>query len=667
MKDPTDGIISKLNTFPKTLSPSELWSRVSKELLTPNHPFSVHQQVFEKIYENWDSNKNGPPPAWIPSTSDIQNSNISAFMRELEINNYQEFQKWSVANREEFWERIVTKLNIRFERPYKKLVDFSKGLENPNWFPGAKLNIAESCFSHQASSNIAVISKSENRPLERITLGELDRLSNLVANGVHALGIKKGEAIAIDMAMSKEAVAIYLGVVKAGCVVIGIADSFAPKEIATRLRIGKAKAVFTQDGILRAGKILPMYEKVMKANAPQAIVLSAMGQGNVKLRSKDLYWNDFLSSNDQFQALPCNPHDPSNILFSSGTTGEPKAIPWTHTTPIKCAADAYLHHNIQPGDVLAWPTSLGWMMGPWLIYAALINRGTLALFDGIPSGKEFAEFVQEAEVTMLGVVPSLVKAWKNTNVLDRVDWSKIKIFSSTGECSNANDMLYLMSKAGYKPVIEYCGGTEIGGGYISGTVVQPSSPATFSTPALGLDIKILNDKGQPAQSGELYILPPSLGLSTELLNQDHHEVYYKDTLKGPKGELLRRHGDQMERLSQGYFCAHGRADDTMNLGGIKTSSAEMERILNQIPKIHETAVIAVEPKDGGPSQLVIYVVANAQEKVTSEELWLEIQKRIKTQLNPLFKISDVVLVPNLPRTASNKVMRRVLRAQYQKK
>jgi acetyl-CoA synthetase len=278
----------------------------------------------------------------------------------------------------------------------------------------------------------------------------------------------------------------------------------------------------------------------------------------------------------------------------------------------------------------------------------------------MPTTKGFGEFVQNANVTVLGLVPSIVKVWKNTGCMEGVDFSKIKCFSSTGECSNAEDYLFLMSLAGYRPVIEYCGGTEIGGGYITGTLVQPQSPGTFSTPALGLDVKILDEEDNVAPEGELYIVPPSIGLSNTLLNRDHFEVYFKDTPKGPNGEILRRHGDQIKEISPWYYQGQGRADDTMNLGGIKTSSADIERVLNNIEGIVETAAIAVNPQDGGPSQLVVYAVVE-----NKKDYLPKMQKAIKENLNPLFKISDLVFIESLPRTASNKVMRRVLRKDYE--
>jgi acetyl-CoA synthetase len=278
--------------------------------------------------------------------------------------------------------------------------------------------------------------------------------------------------------------------------------------------------------------------------------------------------------------------------------------------------------------------------------------------------REFTRFVQDARVTMLGVVPGMVRAWREKGLVEGMDWSSIRAFSSTGECSNTEDYLFLMSTAGYKPVIEYCGGTEIGGGYITGTVVQPASPATFSTQALGLDFVLLDENGEPTANGEVFLVPPSIGLSNELMNRDHHEVYFAGTPAGPDGETLRRHGDQIERLGRGYYRAHGRTDDTMNLGGIKVSSAEIERVLGKMQGVWETAAIAVSPEDEGPSMLVIYAVLEKGADTSAEELKAGMQVEIKKHLNPLFHVHDVVITDSLPRTASNKVMHRLLRDRY---
>ncbi len=654
----SERLVKRINPLLASLPATACWEEISQTILTPDHPFPLHQLLYNTVFADWAG---AAAPAWFPNEDEVEKTNIAAVMRELKLDSYETLYSWSVYHRADFWRLMIEQLGIQFHRKFSKVVDLSKGDEFPKWLVDARLNIVESCFN-TPSDTTAIVFQSEGSTLSRMTYGELNALTNRVANGLTEAGFQPGDPIAVNMPMHAESVPVYLGIIKAGCVVISIADSFAPDEIQMRLRIANAKGIFTQDYIRRAGKQLPLYAKVVDADAPKAIVLSRGDESPIELRSDDLSWEEFLSDSDQFDPVGCDPHDHTNILFSSGTTGEPKAIPWTQTTPIKCAADAYLHHDIQQGDVLAWPTNLGWMMGPWLIYASLINQATIALYDGTPTEREFGEFVQNARVTMLGVVPSLVRAWKNTRCMKGLDWQAIKAFSSTGECSNSEDMLFLMSTAGYRPIIEYCGGTEIGGGYLTGTTIQPAAPATFTTPALGLDIVICDEEGQPSDNGEVFVIPPSIGLSTELLNKGHHEVYFEGTPQLPKMPPLRRHGDGVERLADGYYRIHGRVDDTMNLSGIKVSSAEIEEVLNSVSGIHEVAAIAVSPPDGGPSQLVIYAVllpgANTGSLATS------LQSAIREHLNPLFRIHDVIVVDVLPRTASNKIMRRVLRDEH---
>ncbi len=452
-----------------------------------------------------------------------------------------------------------------------------------------------------------------------------------MANSLVSEGLVPGDRIAIDMPMTLEAVCIYLGAIKAGIVVATIADSFTPNEIAVRLRITRPKLLFTQDLLHRAGKTLPMYAKVLEARPPKTIVVHTAEAGP-ELREGDKYFSDFLVEKDEFESHVCDPGDAITILFSSGT-------------------------------VVCWPTNLGWMMGPWLIFAALINKASIALYYGAPLGEGFGRFVQDARVTMLGVVPSIVRQWKITACNEAFDWSSIKCFSSTGEASNPVEMTYLMNLAGNKPVIEYCGGTEIGGGYVTSTVVQTNIPSTFSSQALGGEFVLLDENDEPADAGEMFLIPPIPGLSSELLNKDHHEVYFKGNPRH-RGIQLRRHGDELIRLENGYYRAQGRSDDAMNLGGIKVSSVQIEEVINQLEFVRESAAIAVSPEEGGPSVLVIYAVC-LPSKESPENKLRQTQSIVKNRLNPLFKVQQLIEIDKLPRTASGKVMRRELRKSHQ--
>lgn len=594
---------------------------------------------------------------WVPSPTIIKEANLTHLMEEKGFLTVSSFHHYSVSQYEDFWQTMLKKLDISFEVAPKKICDLSRGLEDPQWFTHAKMNIVDSCFNAPPASP-AIIYLNESHELTTISYGELQTKVRRIAASLQAYGFKKGDVIAIILSMGPKAVALYLSIILMGGIVVSIADSFSSEEIALRLKISHAKAIFTQSRIKWGKKLIPLYPKVKKAAKGLPIII--LGNERKSPSKNTILWEDFLKNKTTFQGIHCNPMDICHILFSSGTSGIPKAIPWLHLTPIKAASDAYLHHNIKRDDILAWPTNLGWMMGPWLVFASLINKACMALYPDTPNIKAFGEFVASAKVTLLGVVPSLVATWKHSQCMESCDWKAIRAFSSTGECSNPADMQYLMSLAGGKPIIEYCGGTEIGGAYISSTLIETNYPSLFSTPTMGCDFIILDEKGQLADKGEVALIPPALGFSTTLLNADHHEVYFAH-MPLFQGKKLRRHGDEIKRLPNGYYELEGRMDDTMNLNGIKVSAAEIERSFAGMLPILEVAAIAVS----SPSKLVIFAVAaTALSPSEKEKIHLEMQHLLSRHLNPLFKIHDIVWVDSLPKTASNKIMRRLLRKGY---
>lgn len=626
-------------------------------------PFEEDWRAFQRAYASREPDE-GPPPAWWPDERTRARSNLEAFMAARGIPSYEALHRFSVVERSEFWRGVIERLRIAFDVAPKRIADLDD-VEDPRWLPGTRLNIVASCFQ-AGGGDVAIVSAREDEPgLEYLSYGELERSVYRFANGLRALGLGRGERVALYMPMTPECVIAYLGVVASGCAVVSIADSFSPGELAQRMTIAGSRTVVTVAGYRRGGKDVALYPKVRTAlgaiEGGRAIVV-----GEPRLAGEDLSYEDMLRSDERRLELT-EPDQVTNVLFSSGTTGEPKAIPWTQMTPLKCAMDAHFHQDVHPKDVLCWPTNIGWMMGPWLIYATLLNRATMALYEGAPVGSAFFRFVRDAGVTMLGVIPSLVRAWKGASSVARGELDEVRVFSSTGEASSREEYLWLMSRASYRaPIIEYLGGTEIGGGHLTGTVLQPASPAVFTTKALGCDFVVLDEQGEevrPGGSGELFLIPPALGLSQRLLNKDHHEVYYRGCPRGPRGEILRRHGDEIAVLARGFFRAQGRADDTMNLGGIKVASLELERVMNEHPAVVESAAVAVQSEGEGADRLVVFAVLS-DPSVERESLRRELGRAIAEKLNPLFKVEDLVAVDALPRTASNKVMRRELRARY---
>ncbi|KAL3616361.1 putative CoA ligase ccl12 [Castilleja foliolosa] len=676
----------------------ELWRQITaRKLLKPRHPFPLHQLIYYAVYRNYDEAVHGPPLYWFPSLYESKHTNLGRLMESHgprllgasykdPITSFKQFHHFSVQHPEIYWKLILNELSIKFTVPPKCILDTSdKYNRTGTWLPGAVLNIADCClqpsdYLKKNDDGLAIVWRDEgddDRDVERMTLKELREQVMLVANALDS-AFCRGDAIAIDMPMTSTAVIIYLAIVLSGFIVVSIADSFAPQEIATRLRVSKAKAVFTQDFIIRGGRKFPLYSRVVEAGPTKVIVVPATGKDvSIQLRSQDLSWETFLAS---AYSLPrCNYYSPvyqpvdtvTNILFSSGTTGDPKAIPWSQLSPIRCAADSWTSLDVQTGDVVCWPTNLGWVMGPILLYSCFLAGGTLALYHGSPLGRGFGKFVQDAGVTILGTVPSLVKTWKNTCCMEGLNWTKLKLFASTGEASSIDDDLWLSSMAYYKPIMECCGGTELASSYILGNCLQPQAFGAFSYASMGAGFVIFDENGTPYPDdqpcvGEVGLFPLYMGATDRLLNADHDEVYFKG-MPMYKGRQLRRHGDLLKRTVGGFLTVQGRADDTMNLGGIKTSSVEIERICNRADEsVLETAAISVAPPSGGPEQLTIFVVLKKGFYTKQDELKMKFSRAIQTNLNPLFKVSFVKIIPEFPRTASNKLLRRVLRDQLKK-
>lgn len=632
------------------------WKAILADGTLLKMPVAQRLAKHQNVFADWDSSSHGPAPIWAPTQHDIDDSNLNHLMSRCKVDSLESLERHWQTNPDEFWTQILECLNIQFVVPAKKTLEFEDPRE-PKWLIDAKLNIVQSCFQADSES-IAIRFAGPEEPIEEITYGNLLQQVQLLAAQLSDAGFAPGDRIAIAMPMTAQSVVIYLAILYAGCAAVSIADSFAAGEIAKRLKIANAKAIFFADKFQRSGKTIDLGATVRKA----AETCAQANQPITLFTEQHI----FPTATPLPQPLAAEPSQTINVLFSSGTTGDPKAIPWDHTTPIKCAADGRFHQNIKPGDVVVWPTNLGWMMGPWLIFASLINRATIGLFEDAPTNEHFGKFIQDAETTMLGVVPALVRHWKQTACMEPFDWSSIRCFSSTGEASNAADMSYLSSLAGFRPVIEYCGGTEVGGGYISSTVIQPNVPATFSSPGIGSRFVILGDDESAADEGELYLVPPTMGLSRKLLNRNHFDTYYSDVPQSETNLPLRRHGDRMQRLPNGYWRACGRMDDTMNPGGIKIGSAEIETIINELDAVEASAVIAAPAAEDGPDELVAFIVLrdkDSRETIDHEKFRKQINQAIRSNLNPLIRIAQLKAVDSLPRTASNKIMRRELREQ----
>ncbi len=641
-----------------------LWT----DFVSQNHklPFTVLLNKFREIYTETDL-----PIVWTPEKYGIA-SNISSWMSKLRMSSYADFYQWSVENKTAFWETAVKNIPVVFDKQYSAVLEQTDDPDEITWFKDAAFNIVDSCFQAAPTQTAIYFQAEGSKTITKVSYQELRNRIRSYAAGFIKQGFAAHDRVVIYLPFSIEAIAVYLGLIYMGAEPVLVSDSFSAAELKKRIDIIHAKAVLTIDAYVYAEKTIPVINKVIEAN-PATIILHTTDKNAkalaIRNNNSDLLLSDLETTPaDTFTSYKHSSKDIISILFSSGTTKEPKALPWLATTPIKCATDGKLLQDIHEGDVVTWTSGMGWMMAPWLIFASLLNKASIAVYNGAYSKKEFIDFTVQTKVTVLGTIPSVVKSWRAQQFEPIADWH-VRIFSSTGEPSDTEDYLYLCYLNSFKaPIIEYCGGTEIGGGYLSSVVELPNALCHFNTPAPGSALILVDaDKNIITQhgTGEVFLIPPTVGLSQQILNKNHHEEYYSDLPEIKGYPRLRKHGDGYTVDTYNgirFYKSTGRTDDTMNLGGIKISAVEIEAVVNKHAAVFESAAVAYQEANGGPEKLALFVQTKQQIDDTIL-LQQELQKIIQAQLNPLFRISMLILKQSFPRTASNKLMRKDLRKE----
>ena len=325
--------------LPKIDDQTAAWlSFVERVQSDPSIGFDVQWARFLELSDTRDASLS-PLPTWMPSHERIEASNIGQIMAGRGFDSFNELHRWSIEHRADFWKAVIDRLGIVFSRKPEAILDLTDGPADPRWLPGARLNITDSCFGAEPEQIAIIQGRERSDETRSVSYAELEILVNRIANGLAENGFAPGSRIALYMPMTIECVAAYLGVVRAGCAVVSIADSFAAREVGRRLEIAEADGIVTVDELTRGGRSIPLYDTLCNTLAPRTVVICDEDLTSPVLRRGDVLWSDFLSAKTQFSRVEAAPDDLTNVLFSSGTTGDPKAIPWTQLTPIKCAAD----------------------------------------------------------------------------------------------------------------------------------------------------------------------------------------------------------------------------------------------------------------------------------------------------------------------------------------
>ena len=658
------------------------------------------------------------PIAWIPSEEIKERAQLTRFMKQIGVSTFDELYQFSIGDVEKFTAEVLHFLDIKFNPPYQKLLDLPDGVEFPHWCVGAGFNVVSHCLDRWQTDEMkdqpAIIWEGEEGETQTLSYEELIHQVKDCAAGLRANGFGKGDAIGIHLPMIPETVISLLAIARIGAIAVPVFSGYGIEAIASRMNAVGAKALITCDGFPRRGKNVRTFEIAEQAASScptieKIIVVNRLDLADkpINKNPKVLTWYNLMTQGVQHVNLfrssitKTTAEDPLIILYTSGTTGKPKGIAHTHCSfPIKAAQDMAFGTDVGRGTRISWITDIGWMMGPWLIYGALMLGGTIVIYDGAPdypAPDRMWEFCAKHKVEILGISPTLVGALAThgDDLPKKHDLSSLRAFASTGEPSNPAPWSWLFVKVGDSriPIINYSGGTEISGGILMGNPLLPIKPCSFPAPCPGIDADILDENGKSVganEVGELTIKKPWIGMARGFWQE--RERYLETYWSRFAGVWV--HGDWAMKDADGHWFILGRSDDTLKVAGKRVGPAEVESLLVGDERVAEAAVIGVPDEMKGTAMVAFCVLTgardvsplamNAKREQTAEEseisskssssdgdiaskmfaLQSELKQLVAKDMGKPLAPSKIHFVSALPKTRNAKVMRRVIRAAY---
>jgi len=625
-----------------------------------------------------DSFEFGGDIVWEPTPDYIERANLVGFMRQHNIQGFDELMRRSTQDVAWFTDAVLKFLNIEFYEPYSQVVDLSDGIQLPKWCVGGKMNIVHNCvdkYQQSAVSNqSSVVWEGEEGIMKSLTYRELNEQVNKAANALCSLGLDKGDAIGLFMPMTPEIVVAMLAIAKIGGVILPLFSGYGVGAVVTRLADADAKALFTADGFFRRGKPVAMKPVADEAAAQvptlQHMIVLNRAEIPVEMKAgRDHWWSDLIAPQPaEAETEMTNAEDVLMVIYTSGTTGKPKGAVHTHCGfPVKAAQDMAFGTDVHSGDIIYWMTDMGWMMGPWLAFGALILGATLFIYDGAPDypgPDRLWKMVADHKITQLGVSPTLIRALipHGEEPFKKHELSSLRFFASTGEPWNPDPWMWLFEKVGegVRPIINYSGGTEISGGIVMGNPIKPLKPCSFSAACPGIAADVFGEDGKPLRNavGELVIKSPWIGMTRGFWKDKER---YLDTYWS-RWENVWVHGDFAAIDSDGLWYILGRSDDTLKIAGKRLGPAEVESVLVGHPDVVEAAAIGVPDPVKGMA-LVLFAVCRPGVR-TKDALKDELRELVIEEMGKPLAPKAILFVSDLPKTRNAKVMRRMIRAAY---
>ena len=619
---------------------------------------------------------------WTPPAELVEASNLTAFLRATGQRDYDALAAKADADPAWLMEEVFRFCGVRFYRPYEKMLDLARGQPWARWCVGGTTNIVLNCLDKHRGTAIwdqtfLVWEGEDRREQRQLTYAEFASGVGALARALHDLGIGKGDVVAVYMPNLPETFMAFFAILKIGAIVMPLFSGFGPNPIRARLNHGEAKAVITADGTWRRGAAAPLKSVLDEAleNAPSVrhvVVVERGGLGidTPMLPGRDHWWRDIARHDADIPTVEMQAEDPAILLYTSGTTGEPKGCVWTHVSFIgsMVTRDVIICGDFKQPDLFFFFSDMGWMVGAMCACIPSFAGGRLLIAEGTPDYPDTGRFwrlIAEYRVTYLGVSPTIVRGMmRYGEEVENYDLSSLRITTSGGEAWTEAPWRWFFEHVCKSkiPIINISGGTEVGGCIFTGTANHPMNPCSFSRPALGVGADIVDLAGNRApdgEVGELVLRHASIGLTKSLWKADQRYLEsYWNTIPG-----IWVHGDFAMRGRDGLYYILGRSDDTIKISGKRVGPAELEGVLTATDKVAEAAVFGVpHPVKGSAIVCACVPMARTQDPTALSE---ELSRALVHGMGASYRPDRILLVDDLPRTRNMKIMRRVLRAVFE--
>jgi acetoacetyl-CoA synthetase len=602
-----------------------------------------------------------PTVLWRPGEQFAERTRMREYMRALAAERgiktatYEELWRWSVDDLEAFWASIAEHFGVAFHEPPRAVLA-SRQMPGAEWFAGATLSYPEHILRGRDDDAVAIRHASELRPLRELTWGELRAQTAQIQAGLRDLGVTRGDRVVAYMPNIPETIAAFLAVAGLGAIWSSCSPDFGARSVIDRFAQIEPKVLLAVDGYRYGGRDFDRGEVVAQIHAEVGGTLVGLGYLD------DSSWQDgFLGpENAELELVPVAFDHPLWVLYSSGTTGLPKAIVHGHGgILLEQLKKLNLHLDAHAGDRIFWFTTTGWMMWNFLV-GVLLTPASIVLYDGnpgTPTLDRLWELAAEAKITCFGTSAAFIAGCMKAGVhpAQGRDLGALRSVGATGSPLSPEGFRWVYDELGSDTwLFSTSGGTDVCTAFVGGVPLEPVYEGELQGRSLGCDVQAFDEDGNAlvGEVGELVITQPMPSMPLYFWND-------------PDGERLReayfemypgvwRHGDWIELTERGTAIIYGRSDSTINRGGVRMGTSEIYRAVLALDEMVDALVVDV-PREGEENWMVLFVVLREGASL-DDALRGALAHRIRADCSPRHVPDDVFAVAEVPRTLSGKVL-----------